>query len=99
MNLTRSGVKEVSRSWALVNELSVSECTLKEWPLVDEWKGLTSVFESYNQKLNALAEIEQGRETLKRLNPLNQEGLSELAKLWINAFEEMNFYRPTGGVV
>ena len=82
-----------------VNELSVSECTLKEWPLVDEWKGLKSVFESYDRKLKALADIELGRETLKRLNPSNQEGLSELAELWINAFEEMNFYRPTGGIV
>lgn len=99
LNLTRSGVKEVSRSWTLVNELSTSECTLKEWPLVDEWKGLKSVFESYNQKLKALADIEQGRETLNRLNPRNQEGLAELAELWINAFEEMNIYRPTGGIV
>ena len=99
LSLTRTGVKEVSRSWALVNELSVSECTLKEWPLVDEWKGLKSVFESYDRKLKALADIELGRETLKRLNPSNQEGLSELAELWINAFEEMNFYRPTGGIV
>ena len=99
LSLTRTGVKEVSRSWALVNELSVSECTLKEWPLVDEWKGLKSVFESYDRKLKALADTELGRETLKRLNPSNQEGLSELAELWINAFEEMNFYRPTGGIV
>ncbi|MGE9527346.1 hypothetical protein, partial [Escherichia coli] len=81
LSLTRTGVKEVSRSWALVNELSVSECTLKEWPLVDEWKGLKSVFESYDRKLKALADIELGRETLKRLNPSNQEGLSELAEL------------------
>lgn len=98
-NLTKTGIKEVSRAWVTLIASNVAETTLYEWPEVEEWKNLTAAFGSYEEKQEAFQFVEEGAVEMHRLNPANQRRLAEMAHLWKEAYVEMNYNRATGGEV
>ncbi len=98
-NLTKTGIKEASRSWVTLIASNVAETTIYEWPEADAWKNLNAAFGNFEEKQEAFSFVESGAGDLQRLNPTNQRRLAELSHLWKEAYYEMNYVRDTGGQV
>lgn len=98
-NLTKTGIKEASRSWVILTASNMAETTIYEWPDVEAWKNLKTAFASHEEKQRAFNFVESGAGDLHRLNPVNQRRLAEMSHLWKEAYYEMNYVRDTGGQV
>lgn len=98
-NLTKTGIKEGSRSWVKLNASNVAETTIFEWPEAEAWKNLNAAFGSYEEKQEAFSFVESRAGDLHRLNPANQRRLAEMSHLWKEAYYEMNYVHETGGQV
>lgn len=81
----KQGIKEKSRSWALLPESVGAETTLYEWQdAADSWRKLGSVFRSFNEKQQILGITEAFAETLTYfLKPMDTSSSeATLARWW-----------------
>lgn len=97
--MSAKGLNLDSSKPVLLSKNSVCETTLYEWPEANEWKGLKSVFSSFNEKQRAFEYIATGKEDLRKLSPANPAEFEAGVREWMTAYCEINDYRKTGGQV
>lgn len=97
--MSAKGLNLDSSKPVLLSKNSVCETTLYEWPEANEWKGLKSVFSSFNEKQRAFEYIATGKEDLRKLSPANPAEFEVGVREWMTAYCEINDYRKTGGQV
>lgn len=89
---TKGSIRQVSKDWVKMNNITPSENTLYEEPqLVAEWAGKKTAFASYQEKQSWFDLCSAGPEALQRFVGISDPDIfTEVMRQWFEAFEEIN---------
>ena len=84
LEIGKTGIREKSRSWAVLPKTTASETTIHEWPAADAWRDVSnSIFPSFEQKQRVFDAVMGFSETIAPfIKPMDPDTCSAAITHW-----------------